>query len=108
MVRHRAYTKVIARMPPASKKHTRLHSPANPGTDTSVHAAQKARLGTLVSVPMLAAHGAEEHRVGTGLAQLVQQQLHGLYGGKRSKHLAEDPHAVELVLGQEKLFLRHE
>src|ERR1035438_8491020 len=30
MVRHRAYTKVIARMPPASEKHTRRHSPDKP------------------------------------------------------------------------------
>ena len=38
-------------MPPAAAGHTRLHAPANPGRDTSVHAAQTARLGTVVSVP---------------------------------------------------------
>src|SRR5260370_13633304 len=83
----------------------------NPGTDRTGseipancagNSCQSCQSPTLAK---LAAHGAEELAVGAGLAQLVQQQLHGLYGRKRIEHLAEDPHAVQFVLGQEKLFL---
>ena len=54
---------------------------------------------------LLPAHGIQELRVAAGLAQLIQQQFHGLHRRQRIQYLAQNPHAVQLFLGQQQLFL---
>src|SRR6185437_13787171 len=57
-------------------------------------------MGALLSV-----HGCEEIGVALGLEQAVAEQLHGLGDRERVQHLAQHPDAVEVVLGDEQLFL---
>src|SRR5262249_41018499 len=80
-------------------------------SSAEVHHTLEARAGSrgrLKPAPQsLAAHGVQEFAVAASLPELVEQQFHGLHRGERIEHLAQDPHAVELVLGQQQfLFAR--
>src|SRR6266550_3181213 len=60
------------------------------------------KIGTL---PSPVCHRPQELRVVLRLAHLRQQQLHRLSGRQRRQDLAKHPHAVEVVLRNEHLFL---
>jgi hypothetical protein len=46
-------------------------------------------------------HRTEEVRIGLGLGQPADQQLHGLHRRQRAEHLAQYPHPAQLVGGQQ-------
>src|SRR5215831_8196210 len=54
---------------------------------------------------LLATHRIEKLAVGSRLTELVQQQFHRLHWRQRVHHFAQNPHAIELFLGQKQLFL---
>src|SRR5688500_20227031 len=50
-------------------------------------------------------HRRQELGVVLGFAHLREEQLHRLDGGERGQDLTQHPHAVEVVLRQQELFL---
>ena len=59
----------------------------------------------LFPIPCLFAHGIDEFFVRLGAAHLVEQEFHAVDGRHGCKDLAEDPDALEYVVGEEEIFL---
>src|SRR5712691_911037 len=100
--------------PPAVRPRTRVRSVSRQamenesGTQRAERRASRSeRRGRRPAMPagLGVAHALQEFLVRLGLRQALQEQLHRFDGGERGEHLAQDPRAVELVLGHEQLLL---
>lgn len=72
--------------------------------DSSIHAPQSGNLPWFAAGGLLA-HGVHEILVGFGRAHFVQQKFHTVDGRHGSKNFAQNPHAVEHIVGQQQVFL---